>query len=148
MVNNNFNSMQQRNQFSPSYFTPSNSVMATSTPTNNILWVNGIEGAKAWQLNPNSMVILLDSETEGKMYIKVSDNIGMSTLRIFNYVEEITPPPVTNNHDLDLSQYVKKNELGELIKELVTNEYSVSTVESSGPAEDTTKSRVVTIPKK
>ena len=127
---NNLNQMAnytpQRNQFS-SYFNPANSGVNTST--NNIVWVQGIEGAKAWQLNPNSMVILLDSEAEGKMYIKVSDNIGMSSLRIFNYTEELPKSnnsDVTINNDLDLSQYVKKDELIDLIKE-VLSEQSVST---------------------
>ena len=82
------NFMPNRNQFS-SYFNNPSSV-GVSTQMNNIVWVQGIEGAKAYQLNPNSMMILLDSETEGKMYIKVSDNIGMSNLRTFNYVEEFS----------------------------------------------------------
>ena len=113
------------------YYPPS-----TSTSTNNIIWVQGIEGAKAWQLPPSSMAILLDSEAEGKMYIKVSDNIGMSNLRIFNYVEE-APASATNvtiNNDLDLSEYVRKDELSALIKE-ITNEQSVSTAaQQQGPS--------------
>ena len=117
-------SIPQRNQFS-SYFSPAQGV---TTPTNNIVWVQGIEGAKAYQLNPNSMIILLDSEAEGKMYIKVTDNIGISTLRIFNYVEEIpSSANVTINQDLDLSAFVRKDELSTLIKELMANEQSVST---------------------
>ena len=123
------NNSPQRNQF-PSYFNPTPGANAS---TNNIFWVQGIEGAKAWQLNPNSMVILLDSEVEGKMYIKVSDNIGMSSLRIFNYVEEkpaTNEDKITVNQNLDLSQYVKKDELKVLIKELL-NEQSVSTVAST-----------------
>jgi hypothetical protein len=128
---NNFNQPNQRQQFSSPYFNP---VQGVSTPTNNILWVNGIEGAKAWQLNPNSMAILLDSETEGKMYIKVSDNIGMSSLRIFNYTEEIPSKNTTINNDLDLSQFVRKDELSQLIKELLNNEQSVSTVASTNAA--------------
>ena len=143
---NNFNQFQpqQRQQYSP-YFNPATGATAS---TNNILWVNGIEGAKAWQLNPSSMAILLDSENEGKMYIKVSDSIGMSSLRIFNYVEEFpsTVKNVTTNNDLDLSQYVRKDELTNLIKELMTNEQSVPTIESSN--EDASKQRVITIPKK
>lgn len=118
----------QRNQFS-SYFNPA---PGASASTNNIIWVQGIEGAKAWQLAPNSMVILLDSEAEGKMYIKVSDNIGMCNLRIFNYVEEIpvnTSTKVTNNQDLDLTQYVRKDELTKLLKEIL-NEQSISTAAS------------------
>ena len=137
---NNFNNQfgnynSQRSQF-PSYFNPTSGV---GTSTNNIVWVQGIEGAKAWQLNPNSMVILLDSEVEGKMYIKVSDNIGMSNLRIFNYVEEVPSTNSTNvtmNNDLDLSQYVRKDELNLLIKEAL-DEQSVSTVAES---EDKSKS--------
>ena len=74
-MQNNFNYVP-KNQFS-SYFSNQayNPAQGVSTSTNNSVWVQGIEGAKAWQLNPNSMVILLDSEAEGKMYIKVSDNI-------------------------------------------------------------------------
>ena len=127
----NLNYAPQRNQFS-SYFNPATGASAS---TNNIVWVQGIEGAKAWQLTPNSMVILLDSEAEGKMYIKVSDNIGMSSLRIFNYTEELPKSnnsDVTINNDLDLSQYVKKDELIDLIKE-VLSEQSVSTAASAVP---------------
>ena len=138
---NNFNqmvgntNMYSKNQ-SSSYFNPA---YGATTPTNNIIWVQGIEGATAWQLNPNSMAILLDSEAEGKMYIKVSDNIGMSTLRIFNYVEE-TPSSanVTTNQDLDLSAFGRKDELQTLIKELIGNEQSISTVEQ----ESTVKPKV------
>lgn len=121
---NNFNqmvgntNMYSKNQ-SSSYFNPA---YGATTPTNNIIWVQGIEGAKAWQLNPNSMAILLDSEVEGKMYIKVSDNIGMSSLRIFNYVEEQpSSTDVTINKDLDLSDYVRKDEIAMIVKEIIEN---------------------------
>ena len=124
-MNNMGNYIPQKNQFS-SYFNPTSTTQGLSASTNNIVWVQGIEGAKAWQLNPNSMVILLDSEVEGKMYIKVSDNIGMSSLRIFNYTEELPSEKATINQDLDLSQYVKKDELSSLLKELL-NEQSIST---------------------
>ena len=141
---NNFNGMvnnTQRNSF-PSYFNP-----VSNNATNNIIWVQGIEGAKAWQLAPSSMAILLDSEAEGKMYIKVTDNIGMANLRIFSYVEETVQPAqgnATTNNSLDLSEYVKKDELSTLIKELINNEQFISAVESTT---DSTK-RVITVPKK
>ena len=144
---NSFNG-NQRSVF-PGYFNPT-----TSTSTNNIVWVNGMEGAKAWQLAPNSMVILLDSEVEGKMYIKVSDNIGMSSLRIFNYVEEIpsTNNSVTVNNELDLSQYVRKDELQTLIKEVIDSEQSISGTAEGPNSSSTTpvpaKPKVVTVLKK
>lgn len=120
------------------YFAPINNIRTA----NNIIWVQGIEGAKAWQLAPNSMAILLDSENEGKMYIKVTDNIGMGSLRIFNYVEELAQQQgnATINDSLDLSQYVKKDELSTLIKEIMINEQTVSTVDAKQP-------RVITIKK-
>lgn len=115
----------------------------TTSPTNNIIWVQGIEGAKAYQLSPNSMAILLDSEDEGKMYIKVSDNIGMCTLRQFKYVEEAPAPAtkVTINNDLDLSEYVRKDELSNLIKEVI-NEQSVSTA-ATKPGAPAAKPKVI-----
>lgn len=134
MNNFNFGNTPQRQN----YF---NTTPMTTAATNNIVWVQGIEGAKAWQLSPNSMVILLDSEVENKMYIKVSDNIGMCTLRVFNYVEET---PSTNNN-LDLSQYVTKDELSTLIKEILKNEQSVSTTTTTTVDGQQVK---VTFPKK
>lgn len=82
--------------------------------TNGINWVQGIEGAKAYQLAPSSNVMLLDSDVDGRFYIKTSDNIGMCTLRIFKY-EEITEEPKPN---VDMSQYVTRTELEEMIKSL------------------------------
>lgn len=120
-MNNGMNNMMPQRP----YYNYGNYNTTTEVPTNNILWVNGIEGAKAYQLNPNSRAILLDSETEGKMYIKVCDNIGISSLRIFNYEEEL--PADNINNEMDLSLYVKKDELKELVKEAI-NEYAVSTV--------------------
>ena len=138
---NNFNYIPQKNQFS-SYFNPATGASAS---TNNIVWVQGIEGAKAWQLNPNSMVILLDSEAEGKMYIKVSDNIGMCTLRIFNYTEELpsnNSDGVTINNGLDLSQYVKKDELIDLIKEVIS-EQPISTVAGANAVSTVKQPKVI-----
>ena len=100
-------------------------------PTNNgINWVQGIEGAKAWQLQPNSNVVLLDSENDGRFYIKVSDNVGMCSLRIFDY-EEITDEP-THQNNIDLSEYVKKSELQTLLTTMLggqQGEQSVSTTD-------------------
>lgn len=95
-------------------------------PTNNgITWVQGVEGAKAYQLMPNSNTVLLDSENEGIFYIKTSDNVGMCNLRIFKY-EEITENPTPQ---IDTSQFVTKAELQEVIAQLkgVAHEQSVQT---------------------
>ena len=99
-------------------------------PHNGIKWVQGIEGAKASQLSPNSNDIFLDSENEGIFYIKVSDNVGLCTLRKFRY-EEITDTPTVN---VDMNGYVKKDELASLVRSIIKenrNEQSVSTVKSN-----------------
>ncbi len=100
------------------------------TPLNNgINWVQGVEGAKAYQLMPNSNVVLLDSENDGIFYIKLSDNVGMCTLRTFKYTE--TTNEQLQHTGIDLSEYVTKSDLKEAIEELketITNEQFVSAV--------------------
>lgn len=89
--------------------------------TNGITWVQGIEGAKAYQLSPGSNVLLMDSENDGVFYIKVSDNVGMCSLRTFRYEEVVNNP----TPQVDLSEYVKKTELETLINNMLggkTNE--------------------------
>lgn len=81
-----------------------------------IQWVQGIEGAKAYQLAPNSNIQLLDSENDGIFYIKTSDNIGMCNLRVFKY-EEITSQQSSPN--TNLSEYVRKDELESLINSIL-----------------------------
>jgi len=103
-------------------------------PTNNgIIWVQGVEGAKAYQLMPNSNTVLLDSENEGLFYIKTSDNVGMCNLRIFHY-EEVTEKPAPQ---IDTSQFVTKAELQEAINQLRggrMNEQSVPAVKQKSKA--------------
>ena len=112
--------------FNPGYSPTYNPYIAQPTQNNGINWVQGIEGAKAYQLAPNGNVVLLDSENEGRFYIKVSDNVGMCTLRIFKY-EEIVNNPTPGD-------YVTKSELKAEIEAVInsmlggnTNEQSVST---------------------
>lgn len=96
--------------------------------TNNIMWVQGVEGAKAYQLSPNTNAMLMDSENDGIFYIKTSDNIGMCNLRVFKY-EEIKETPSTQ---ADTSQFVTRAELNELLEKMkgVEDEQSISTTKS------------------
>ena len=89
-----------------------------------INWVQGREGAKAFQLRANENVVLMDSENEGIFYIKTADSAGMCNLRTFHY-EEILNAEAKMNPD----EYVKKSELKALLEEMLggSNEQSVST---------------------
>lgn len=84
-------------------------------------WVQGVEGAKALRIKPNDKVLMLDSENEGVMYIKVSDNFGMCTLRAFGF-NEITDQLINNKNNknnTDMSEYVKISELDAKVEEVV-----------------------------
>ena len=101
------------NQFYPQYNNQYQTQYTIRT-NNNINWVQGIEGAKAFQLMPNSTTMMLDSENEGIFYIKVSDNVGMCTLRTFKY-EEITNFCKKQENDVDMSQYITRDELQSIL---------------------------------
>ena len=76
---------------------------------NGIKWVQGIEGAKAYQLEPNSNAQLMDSENDGVFYIKVCDDIGMCSLRIFDYKErENVNTQSQNNIGVNTDEIVNK----------------------------------------
>lgn len=99
---------------------------------NTINWVQGIEGAKAFQLGPNSNAMMLDSENDGIFYIKTSDNVGMCNMRTFKF-EEVTN--IQSQSAVDLTAYVRKDELQELLKTIlnpeVNNEQTVSATTES-----------------
>lgn len=90
-----------------------------------IIWVNGIEGAKAYQMMAGSNAILMDSENDGRFYIKVADNVGMCTIRSFKY-EEIKTKKET------LDEYVSKDELKKEIDKLrkELNEQSIQSAQT------------------
>lgn len=101
------------------YMNPYMQMAQRFVPQNNlIIWVQGLEGAKAYQLSPNSNVVLMDSDNDGIFYIKVSDNVGMCTLRTFKYTEITEAPKVTEPQSVDLTNYVTHGELESVIAEL------------------------------
>ena len=93
-----------------------------------INWVQGIAGANAYPLMPNTNVVLMDRENEGIFYIKICDNVGMYTLRTFRYTEII--PQEKSAANIDMSNFVSRDEfnaLKALIEERsANNEQSVS----------------------
>lgn len=85
------------------------------TSNNSINWVQGVEGAKAYNLLPTESVVLMDSESDDTFFIKLCDNIGRCTLRTFKYTE--VTEKMSNN--IDLSEYVKKSDLAGYVNELL-----------------------------
>lgn len=103
----------------------------TGIAQNAIQWVQGIEGAKAFQIMPSSNAMMLDSENDGIFYIKTSDNVGMCNLRIFKFEEVTQQQPAKINPD----EYVKKSELEALVNQMLggTNDKVIQSVESTKP---------------
>lgn len=101
------------------YMNPYMQMAQRFMPQNNlIIWVQGLEGAKAYQLSPNSNVVLMDSDNDGIFYIKVSDNVGMCNLRTFKYSEITEAPKPIEQPVMDMSNYVTHGELESIIAEL------------------------------
>ena len=117
MMNGQFNSMQNPYMTQPYYANRNNPLVQNQN--NRIVWVNGIEGAKAFQIEPNSNILLLDSDIQGRMYIKACDNIGMCNLRIFNYEEVVANTQSKQNTEIDTSNFVTKDEMNNAINEAI-----------------------------
>ena len=71
----------------PMNFAP---VMPSTLPTNNPSttpqYVNGIDSAKAYQLQPNQSVMLFD-QNEPLMYVKTADASGFCSIKTFRLTE-------------------------------------------------------------
>lgn len=115
-----------------SYLQPQQQTQPQQSYQNNIIWVKGKENARSMQLPPNSTIILLDSEV-GKFYIKTTDDIGLGKLRVFNYIEQPDNQQKFSQMEtiipeIDLSNYVTKQEMEQMLKEIRDNEQSISRV--------------------
>ena len=99
---------------------------ARNSYTNNLIWVQGIEGAKALMLQPNAKIICLDSEIENRAYIKIADELGATKLRKFE-LREIFDEEGSSH---ELSEYVRKDELQQLINDLIKPREEVKENES------------------
>lgn len=78
-------------QYYPQY--PTNINQQQNNP---IIWIQGIESAKAFQTAPNSTVVLFDSD-EQVIYIKSSDMQGRPSMRILDYTIRSEAPKTAQN---------------------------------------------------
>lgn len=78
----------------------------TYAPSQSLIRVNGLEGAKAYPVSPNSTVALFDAN-EDIMYIKNADSSGFPSIRIFTFVEQVAMPIVND------SDYITRKEFEE-----------------------------------
>ena len=99
------------------YYNPqmNNQQIFPQEQTQNLIRVNGIEGAKTYQMSANSTVALFDSN-EDIMYIKTTDGAGFPSIRTFSFTEVKEENRPTQQVD-----YISRQEFEEFKKELMNN---------------------------
>lgn len=96
------NMAETQSQFNPQYQTPTqptpqpmqNPITQPVQATNDIIWVQGEAGAKAYFVSPNNTVTLWDSENP-TIYIKTTDMNGVPSMRILDFTERTINAPKT-----------------------------------------------------
>ena len=112
----------------PQTYYPTMQPMQMTQPNNQqnvgINWVKGEQGAVSFIVAPNSTALLMDSECK-RFYLKSADASGMPLpLRKFEFNEiiqegsQLMPQPVAPA-EIDLSQYVKRSEVEDLVKQQI-----------------------------
>lgn len=80
-------------------------------PVNGLISVNGINGAKAYQMPPNSAIALFDAN-EDMMYIKTTDAAGYPTIKTFRF------EAAENPEQAPAADYVSKDDFAKLAKQV------------------------------
>ena len=117
MSYNNYGNYPYGSPYQSPYYHPNvsqNNQVNQQPQMNQYAFVNGIEGAKSFQLNPNQTILLMDSDSP-VCYMKTSNGVGQSTLRYFKLTEvteaDLKAQSIPNDKSTD---YVTKNEFKEL----------------------------------
>ena len=82
-----------------------------TTSQQSLLRVNGIESAKAYPTQPNSMVALFD-ENEDVFYIKSTDASNFPTIKKYRFTEEVEKKPeeIANEKFVTIEEFSKFKE--------------------------------------
>lgn len=99
------------------------STMPVQQPINGLTRVTGMDGAKAYQMPPNSVVALFDGNDD-IFYIKTSDGAGFSTIKQFRFfpLEDQVQQPQISTTDFATKQELQnlQQEI-EQVKEMLSN---------------------------
>lgn len=86
--------------------------MQAAQPINGLVSVTGIDGAKAYQLPPNSSMPLFDAN-EDVLYLKTTDGAGFPTVRVFDFTEREQKQPAHAQ-----SEFVPRSEFEALVEKV------------------------------
>ena len=80
-------------------------------------FVNGIEGAKAFQVMPNQTMLLMDCD-KPIVFMKTTDGVGKASIRYFKLVE-VSEQELRNANQVQQNQdYVLKSDFDALVKRI------------------------------
>lgn len=94
------------------YYAPQVQAYPPQQPQQGLIQVNGLEGARAYPLGPNSSVPLFDANSD-VMYVKRTDAGGYPTIQAYTFA------PVQDAQQQQ-PEYVTREEFNEL-KEMIAN---------------------------
>lgn len=102
---------QQQNNYQSAQTQQAQSVQ----PAQNVNWipVSGVDGAKNQIVQPGQTAWMMDNN-DPYFYVKSVDNVGSSSLRIFQFSEVQEESTEQPTQQIDLSQYVHRDEFDEL----------------------------------
>lgn len=101
----NFNSYPYQTSYPNNY-----SIPGAQQPQQNVYaFVNGVEGAKSYQVQPNQTVLLMDSE-QPVCYMKTANALGQGVLRYFKLSEVTEADLRANASTINQSVALDKNE--------------------------------------
>lgn len=113
--------------YNPSMYMPSYSQsFSYAQPVNGLVSVTGIDGARAYQLPPNSSMPLFDANDD-ILYVKTTDGAGFPTVKAFRF------EPIEPERSQD-GAFVSREEYDELVDRV--NRLAASRAEHVGKAAD------------
>ena len=82
----------------------------------NLIFVNGLEGARCYRIRPHQTVLLVDS-TQSRIYLKSTDNLGIETVKTYSILE------VENKEEKDVETRLDKIEtnINKIIETIANN---------------------------
>lgn len=110
-----YNNYGYNNNYLPT-FQPNGAQTNQGNIINTYAYVNGLEGAKSFQIKPNSTMMLMDSDNPF-IYMKTSNAMGQSVLRYFE-IKEISEEQVKNVGKQTYDEFVSKKDFEGIIQRL------------------------------
>lgn len=113
----------------PQQMMPMQNMQVPQTQTmpaiNQYSWVNGYAGAQAFPTQPNTQIILFDSD-EDFYYVKITDAQGRANITRYRFEEVLDNEPKKRGRkptssSVDMTDFVSRNEFDEFKKQLIEN---------------------------